>query len=116
MQEITTLTWGDIFQRKMEEMTWERAYEQAVLQEEAEQRRRQRRGWRKLQRTDDVVIGSVYGSADGMVKVQDKTTRGQFYGKVLQPIHTEVGKGDVFIYDYDNLYSGEGRDLEGLRD
>ena len=116
MQEITTLTWGDIYQRKMEEMTWERAYEQAVLQEEAEHRRRQRRGWRKLLRPDDVVIGSVYGSADGMVKVQDKTTRGQFYGKVLQPIHTEVGKGDVFIYDYDDLYSGDGRDLEGLRD
>ena len=35
MQEITTLTWRDIYQRKMEEMTWERAYEQAVLQEEA---------------------------------------------------------------------------------
>ena len=116
MQDITTLTWGDIYQRKMEEMTWERAYEQAVLQEEAEHRRRQRRGWRKLLRPDDVVIGSVYGSADGMVKVQDKTTRGQFYGKVLQPIHTEVGKGDVFIYDYDDLYSGDGRDLEGLRD
>ena len=116
MQEITTLTWGDIYQRTMEEMTWERAYEQAVLQEEAEHRRRQRRGWRKLLRPDDVVIGSVYGSADGMVKVQDKTTRGQFYGKVLQPIHTEVGKGDVFIYDYDDLYSGDGRDLEGLRD
>ena len=116
MQRVTTLTWGDIYQRKMEEMTWERAYEQAVLQEEAEHRRRQRRGWRKLLRPDDVVIGSVYGSADGMVKVQDKTTRGQFYGKVLQPIHTEVGKGDVFIYDYDDLYSGDGRDLEGLRD
>ena len=116
MQEITTLTWGDIYQRKMEEMTWERAYEQAVLQEEAEQRRKQRRGWRKLLRQDDVMIGSVYGSADGMVKVQDKTTRGQFYGKVLQPIHTEVGKGDVFIYDYNDLYSGDGRDLEGLRD
>ena len=116
MQDITTLTWGDIYQRKMEEMTWERAYEQAVLQEEAEHRRRQRRGWRKLLRPDDVVIGSVYGSADGMVRVQDKTTRGQFYGKVLQPIHTEVGKGDVFIYDYDDLYSGDGRDLEGLRD
>ena len=78
MQEITTLTWGDIYQRKMEEMTWERAYEQAVLQEEAEHRRRQRRGWRKLLRPDDVVIGSVYGSADGMVKVQDKAPRGQF--------------------------------------
>ena len=116
MQEITTLTWGDIYQRKMEEMTWERAYEQAVLQEEAEQRRRQRRGWRKLLRPEDVVIGSVYGSADGMVRVQDKAPRGQFYGKVLQPIHTEVGKGDVFIYDYDDLYSGDGRDLEGLRD
>ena len=116
MQEITTLTWGDIYQRKMEEMTWERAYEQAVLQEEAEQRRKQRRGWRKLLRPDDVVIGSVYGSADGMVRVQDKAPRGQFYGKVLQPIHTEVGKGDVFIYDYDDLYSGDGRDLEGLRD
>ena len=115
MQEITTLTWGDIYQRKMEEMTWERAYEQAVLQEEAEQRRK-RRGWRKLQRPDDVVIGSVYGSADGMVRVQDKAPRGQFYGRVLQPIHTEVGKGDVFIYDYDDLYSGDGRDLEGLRD
>ena len=115
MQEIKTLTWGDIYQRKMEEMTWERAYEQAVLQEEAEQRRK-RRGWRKLLRPDDVVIGSVYGSADGMVRVQEKTTRGQFYGKVLQPIHTEVGKGDVFIYDYDDLYSGDGRDLEGLRD
>ena len=96
-------------------MTWERAYEQAVLQEEAEQRRK-RRGWRKLQRTDDVVIGSIYGSADGMVRVQDKAPRGQFYGKVLQPIHTEVGKGDVFIYDWDDLYSGDGRDLEGLRD
>ena len=116
MQEITTLTWGDIYQRKMEEMTWERAYEQAVLQEEAEQRRKQRRGWRKLLRPDDVVIGSIYGSADGMVRVQDKAPRGQFYGKVLQPIHTEVGKGDVFIYDYDDLYSGDGRDLEGLRD
>ena len=76
----------------------------------------QRRGWRNSSRPDDVVIGSVYGSADGMVRVQDKTTRGQFYGKVLQPIHTEVGKGDVFIYDYDDLYSGDGRDLEGLRD
>ena len=75
MQDITTLTWGDIYQRKMEEMTWEQAYEQAVLQEEAEQRRK-RRGWRKLQRTDDVVIGSIYGSADGMVRVQDKTTKG----------------------------------------
>ena len=116
MQDLTTLTWGDIYQRKMEEMTWERAYEQAVLQEEAEQRRKQRRGWRKLQRTDDVVIGSIYCSADGMVRVQDKAPRGQFYGKVLQPIHTEVGKGDVFIYDYDDLYSGDGRDLEGLRD
>ena len=63
-----------------------------------------------------MVIGSVYGSADGIVRVQDKAPRGQFYGKVLQPIHTEVGKGDVFIYDYDDLYSGDGRDLEGLRD
>ena len=116
MQEITTLTWGDIYNRKMEEMTWEQAYEQAVLQEETEHRRRQRRGWRKLLRPDDVVIGSVYGSADGMVRVQYKAPRGQFYGKVLQPIHTEVGKGDVFIYDYDDLYSGYGRDLEGLRD
>ena len=62
------------------------------------------------------MIGSVYGSSDGMVRVQDKAPRGQFYGKVLQPIHTEVGKGDVFIYDYDDLYSGDGRDLEGLRD
>ena len=115
MQEITTLTWGDIYQRKMEDMTWERAYEQAVLQEEAEQRRK-RRGWRKLLRPDDVVIGSIYGTADGMVRVQNKAPRGQFYGKVLQPIHTEVGKGDVFIYDYDDLYSGDGRDLEGLRD
>ena len=52
----------------------------------------------------------------GMVRVQDKALRGQFYGKVLQPIHTEVGKGDVFIYDWDDLYSGDGRDLEGLRD
>ena len=60
------------------------------------------------------MIGSVYGSADGMVEVQDKTTKGQFYGKVLQPIHTEVGKGDVFIYDYDDLYSGDGRDLERI--
>ena len=51
-----------------------------------------------------------------MVRVQDKAPRGQFYGKVLQPIHTEVSKGDVFIYDYDDLYSGDGRDLEGLRD
>ena len=116
MQEITTLTWGDIYQRKMEEMTWERAYQQVVLQEEAEERRKQRRGWRKLLRPDDVMIGSVYGSADGMVRVQDKAPRGQFYGRVLQPIHTEVGKGDVFIYDYDDLYSGDGRDLEGLRD
>ena len=116
MQEITTLTWGDIYQRKMEEMTWERAYEQAVLQEESELRRKLRRGWRKLLRPDDVVIGSVYGSADGMVRVRDKAPRGQFYGKVLQPIHTEVGKGDVFIYDFDDLYSGDGRDLEGLRD
>ena len=115
MQDITTLTWGDIYQRKMEEMTWERAYEQAVLQEEAEQRRK-RRGWRKLLRPDDVVIGSIYGSADGMVRVQDKAPRGQFYGKVLQPIHTEVGKGDVFIYDWDDFYEGDGRDLEGLRD
>ena len=74
------------------------------------------RGWRKLLRPDDVVIGSIYGSADGMVRVQDKAPRGQFYGKLLQPIHTEVGKGDVFIYDWDDLYSGDGRDLEGLRD
>ena len=116
MQEITTLTWWRELRQKVEEMNWEQAYEQAVLQEETEHRRRQRRGWRKLLRPDDVVIGSVYGSADGMVRVQDKTTRGQFYGKVLQPIHTEVGKGDVFIYDYDDLYSGDGRDLEGLRD
>ena len=50
-------------------MTWERAYEQAVLQEEVELRRKQRRGWRKLLRPDDVVIGSIYGSADGMVRV-----------------------------------------------
>ena len=56
-----------------------------------------------------MVIGSIYGSADGMVRVQDKAHRGQFYGKVLQPIHTEIGKGDVFIYDYDDLYSGDGR-------
>ena len=96
-------------------MMWEQAYEQAVLREEAELRRK-RRGWRKLQRQDDVVIGSIYGSADGMVKVQDKTTRGQFYGKVLQPIHTEISKGDVYIYDWDDFYEGDGRDLEGLRD
>ena len=61
-------------------MMWEQAYEQAVLREEAELRRK-RRGWRKLQRQDDVVIGSIYGSADGMVKVQDKTTRGQILWK-----------------------------------
>ena len=50
------------------------------------------------------------------MKIELTISRGQFYGKVLQPIHTEVGKGDVFIYDYDDLYSGDGRDLEGLRD
>ena len=100
MQEITTLTWWRELRQKVEEMNWEQAYEQAVLQEETEHRRRQRRGWRKLLRPDDVVIGSVYGSADGMVRVQDKAPRGQFYGKVLQPIHSEQDFKPTFHVHY----------------
>ena len=56
-------------------------------------------GWRRMRMAQDVLIGKIYGSADGVVKIKDfADSDGEFWGEVITPIHNQVAKGDVFTY------------------
>ena len=79
-------------------------------------------GWRQVQHPRDVLQNHIYASADGVLIIcGEHTDEDMFWGKVEQPIHNQVKKGDIFAYKYDELWIGNSSkwknwDLDGLRD
>ena len=94
---------------------WQDLYDSVV-------KNRKRDEWYVLQRIEDVIDGGIYGSADGLVKVMEKSTRpNEVFAKVIVSTNGDIHKGDVFSYRYDELYRGADNKwanwkLEGLKD
>ena len=77
----------------------------------------ERKGWMRIVRAEEVVIGDVYGTIDGLVKVKDNAEdEGNFWGEVIEPLHKDINKGDVFEYSYEDLYVGNTKDIDALKD
>ena len=77
----------------------------------------ERKGWMRIVRAEEVIIGDVYGTLDGLVKVKDNAEdEGRFWGEVIEPLHKDINKGDVFEYSYEDLYVGNPKDIEALKD
>ena len=77
----------------------------------------ERKGWMRIVRAEEVVIGDVYGTIDGLVKVKDDAEdEGNFWGEVIEPLHKDINKGDVFEYSYEDLYVGNPKDINALKD
>jgi hypothetical protein len=77
----------------------------------------ERKGWMRIVRAEEVIIGDVYGTLDGLVKVKDNAEdEGNFWGEVIEPLHKDINKGDVFEYSYEDLYVGNPKDIEALKD
>ena len=80
---------------------WQAVYEKAVGRE------KHRDEWFVLQRIEDVIEGGIYGTADGLVRVQDKSTRpDEVFAQVILATNGDIHKGDVFSYRFDELYRG----------
>jgi hypothetical protein len=79
-------------------------------------------GWCRLKRDDEVIEGEIYGTADGTVKIINKIENDRgWWGKVIKPSHGEIAAGDVFSYEYDELFVGRTTNkdkwqLDALRD
>jgi len=79
-------------------------------------------GWCRLKRDDEVIEGEIYGTADGTVKIINKIENDRgWWGKVIKPSHGEIAAGDVFSYEYDELFVGQHANkkkwqLDALRD
>ena len=77
----------------------------------------ERKGWMRIVRAEEVVIGDVYGTIDGLVKVKDNAEdEGNFWGEVIEPLHKDINKGDGFEYSYEDLYVGNPKDINALKD
>jgi len=77
----------------------------------------ERKGWMRIVRAEEVIIGDVYGTLDGLVKVKDNAEdEGNFWGEVIEPLHKDINKGDVFEYSYEDLYVGNPKDINALKD
>jgi len=77
----------------------------------------ERKGWMRIVRAEEVIIGDVYGTLDGLVKVKDNAEdEGRFWGEVIEPLHKDINKGDVFEYSYEDLYVGNPIDIDALKD
>ena len=77
----------------------------------------ERKGWMRIVRAEEVIIGDVYGTLDGLVKVKDNAEdEGRFWGEVIEPLHKDINKGDVFEYSYEDLYVGYPKDIDALKD
>ena len=77
----------------------------------------ERKGWMRIVRAEEVVIGDVYGTIDGLVKVKDNAEdEGNFWGEVIEPLHKDINKGDVFEYSYEDLYVGDPKNINALKD
>ena len=77
----------------------------------------ERKGWMRIVRAEEVIIGDVYGTLDGLVKVKDDAEdEGNFWGEVIEPLHKDINKGDVFEYSYEDLYVGNPKDIDALKD
>jgi hypothetical protein len=71
----------------------------------------------RIVRAEEVVIGDVYGTIDGLVKVKDNAEdEGNFWGEVIEPLHKDINKGDVFEYSYEDLYVGDPKNINALKD
>ena len=45
----------------------------------------ERKGWMRIVRAEEVIIGDVYGTIDGLVKVKDNAEdEGNFWGEVIR--------------------------------
>ena len=77
----------------------------------------ERKGWMRIVRAEEVIIGDVYGTIDGLVKVKDDAEdEGNFWGEVIEPLHKDINKGDVFEYSYEDLYVGDPKNINALKD
>ena len=57
------------------------------------------------------------GTIDGLVKVKDNAEdEGNFWGEVIEPLHKDINKGDVFEYSYEDLYVGDPKNINALKD
>ena len=96
-------------------MMWQDLYEGAV-------KKKKRDEWFVLQRIEDVFDGGIYGTADGLVRVQDKSTSpDEVFAQVITPTNGDIHKGDVFSYRYDELFRGADNkwanwNIEALKD
>ena len=65
-------------------------------------------GWKRVARPDLVFPNNIYGSADGLVRIKSDEPEpdGSFWGEITEPIHNGCKKGDVFSYEYNELYLG----------
>ena len=95
---------------------WQRLYEKAIGT------RKDKEEWYNLQRYEDIIIGGVYGSADGLVRVKEASTKpDEIFGEVIYSTNPDIHKGDVFSYRFDELYRGaddkwKNWNTEALRD
>ena len=95
---------------------WQAIYEKAIG------RKKDKDEWYNLQRYEDIIIGGVYGSADGLVRVKEASTKpDEIFGEVIYSTNPDIHKGDVFSYRFDELYRGADNkwknwNTEALRD
>jgi len=83
----------------------------------------QSKGWKQVARADLVFPNNIYGTADGLVAIKSDEAEpdGNFWATIVTPIHNGVKKGDVFSYEYTDLYLGTEKSwklwaLDGLED
>ena len=68
---------------------WQDLYEGAV-------KKKKRDEWFVLQRIEDVFDGGIYGTADGLVRVQDKSTSpDEVFAQVITPTNGDIDRKSV---------------------
>ena len=61
----------------------------------------ERKGWMRIVRAEEVIIGDVYGTIDGLVKVKDNAEdEGNFWGEVIEPLHKDINKLDSHLVSH----------------
>ena len=54
----------------------------------------ERKGWMRIVRAEEVIIGDVYGTIDGLVKVKDNAEdEGRFWGEVINHYTKTLTRG-----------------------
>jgi len=66
--------------------------------------------WKKVLRGDEIKVGDIFGSADGLVRIKEiagNSKKDCYYCSVVSPSHNQVSKNDIFSYSVDELFIGE---------